>query len=408
MNKFLARYTQEGVNKSILFDKTMFNQEDAEKYLSEKGIQNFLFFSEPNEPEPFGKDSMLFRGDIGFDITADNIMPHIMAGKNIILDSFGGDLWESWKIHDSIKALNLNPPIGAIGTVASAAVQILLSTENRWISPNSRGLIHEAWNMTMGNASDLRRSADVLEKENVQVAVLYSSVSGKTTEEIRALMKEEKFLNADEMIGLNFAKSKTSKFGDVEKQEVENKKDEEMNKEEKEQINSIGDKVNAIWNKLFPPKTEVKNIVIQDVNGTEIDFGEAIETKEQIAIGDTATVAGEPASGEFILEDGTTYVFEGGSLTEIKEPAEEVDEMEALRQENEALKAENETLKTESQNAIIKRDEVKAQLETEVKEVKKEFDTFKNKFSTEKAEINTPEKEGAEEGKPKFSYKRKE
>lgn len=409
MNKFLAKYvSQKGVHKSIIFDKTSFNQDDATKYLSEKGIKNFLFSFEPNEPKPFGENSMLFSGEIGFDITSHNLMPCIEEGKGIILDSVGGDLWESWKIHDSIKALRLDPQIGVIGTCASAAVQILLATENRWISPNSRGLVHEAWNCTCGNASDLLHSAESLEKENVRVANLYAQISQRSYIEIRALMKEERMLDADEMLSFNFAKSKTAKFGDVETIEtIENKKNEEMTNEEKEQVKGIGEKVNALWNKLFP--STPKNIVIQDVNGTEIDFGETVETAEQIAVGDAATIEGVPAEGEYVLEDGTVYVFEAGALVTITPPEEEGDtgELEALRTENDALRTENDALKVESQNAVTSQNEVRAQLEEEVREIKTAFDTFKNKFSDEKPEINVPEKEGRKSGeKPTFSFKK--
>jgi hypothetical protein len=145
MDNFIARYEDNGIKKSIFFDKILFNEAKAEEWLNNNGIQNFLFFFEPEPPKPIGENSMLFKGEVGFDITMDVLLPHMTAGKVIILDTFGGNNWEAMKIYDAVKGLDINPSIGVLGTCASAGMQILLSTSNRWITPNSRGLIHNPW-----------------------------------------------------------------------------------------------------------------------------------------------------------------------------------------------------------------------------------------------------------------------
>ena len=44
-NIFVARYTDKnGVKRTVAFDKTKYNQEEAEKWLNTNNIQNFLFF----------------------------------------------------------------------------------------------------------------------------------------------------------------------------------------------------------------------------------------------------------------------------------------------------------------------------------------------------------------------------
>jgi ATP-dependent protease ClpP protease subunit/cell division protein FtsB len=410
MDKFLARYKQNGITKSIIFDKTLYNKEDAEKYLNEKGIQNFLFFFDPIDPRPFGENAMIFEGEIGFDISEKTIIPHIQAGKEILINSFGGDLWEGWKIHDSIKHLNLNPSIGVIGTCASAATLVLMSTKNRWVSENSRGLVHNPWVFIAGDDSVLRNEAKNLESEKLHLAKFYSGISGKSVEEMITLMAEERMLNADEMIQFNFARSKSNKFSEV---EIKHENDEKMNNEQKEQLDTmqadlsgVSKLLNSIKNVFIEP-VPTKNIVIQDVNGVEIDFGDSAETMEQIAVGATATIDGSPANGEYTLADGTVYVFENGTLTAIVSP-EEDSELEALKAENEELRAENETLKSDFQNALTEKNELKAKFETvntDFEEVKTKFEAFKNQFSTEKQEINAPESD--ETPYKGLKYKRK-
>lgn len=404
MDKFIARYEENGVKKTVLFNKAKFDQTKAEAWLEKKGIQNFFFFFEPNKPKPIGEKGILLKGDVGFDITLDNVLSFITEGKDIILDTFGGNSWEGLKIHDAIKGLNLNPSIGVLGTCASAGMQILLATENRWMSPNSRGVVHNPTMIIAGDDEIVKTASQVLENEKLQIANIYVSVSGKPLEEILSLMKKGKPLNADEMLALNFVKS--TKWNNLESEILTNNET-EMNQEEKTKLNSIENMINKLWNKFSPSK----NIVIQDVNGAELDFGSEVETKEQIKVGDTATVVGAPAEGDYTLNDGTVYVFEGGALVEIKEPEEETSaEVEKLQEEVTNLKTQN----TELQNKLTASETKATVLLTEqtktvedLTKVKNLFDEFKNKFSNEKPKPNTPGQEGGGDGKSKFSFNSK-
>ena len=405
MDKFIARYEENGIKKTVLFNKSKFDQTKAEAWLKDKGIQNFFFFFDPVPPKEIGENGIMLSGEVGFDIDLDIILPYIIAGKDIILDTFGGDSWEGLKIYDTVRGLDLKPSIGVLGTCASAGMQILLSTssEKRWMSPNSRGLIHNPRGFVMGDDEVFRNSAKDLEEEKLKIANIYVQESGKPLDEILTLMKKERVLSADEMLALNFVKS--TKWNNLESEILIN--NEEMNQEEKTKLNSIENMINKLWNKFSPPK----NIVIQDVNGVELDFGSEVETKEQIKVGDTATAAGNPAEGEFTLNDGTVYVFEGGELKEIKESEEETSsEVEELQKEVTDLQAENTDLKnkltsseTKVTNLLTEQTKTVADLTT----VKNLFDEFKNKFSNDKPGLNTPGQEGDGGGKSKFSFNSK-
>jgi vacuolar-type H+-ATPase subunit I/STV1 len=180
-------------------------------------------------------------------------------------------------------------------------------------------------------------------------------------------------------------------------------------------LNVIEKALNSIKDKLFP----AKNLVIQDVNGIEIDFGDEVETSDQIQVGSTATVDGSPAEGEYTLSDGTVYVFEGGSITEIREPEgeeEEAEEMvDELQEEVNNLTEENKELqnKLKASDEMINKlkeeaKQVKDELIAEISKVQNEFIEFKNKFSSEKPDLNGPggqEEDG--ERKNKFTFKSK-
>lgn len=395
-DKFIARYEKDGIKKSVIFSRAEFTKKSASRWLKNNEIKNFLFFFEPEEPTAFGENGMMFKGDVGFDITTNSLLPQIEAGKDIFLDTFGGNLYEGLKIHDAIKALNINPHIEAMGTVASSGVQILISTDNRYMSDNSRLLIHNPWSVAIGDDSILRKEAGELEVEKINLAKLYSNISNKSVDEMLGIMKEERFMFLEEAMLLNFVKAKT-KSKEVEKVEINKNEDEMENKEVIEKIGLIENMFNKVKEVLSPPK----NIVVQDVNGVEIDFPE-IETAEQITKGSTAVIDGSPASGDYVLASGETYVFENGTLTEIKEPEAEAEEPnEELTQEIEDLKVENKILKEDLET---KKSELK-NVVSQVEAIQKEFTDFQNKFSSEKAEIDAPGVEEQKE-KKKFSFKK--
>jgi len=398
MDKFIARYEQNGIKRSIAFDKSRFDQPKAEVWLKENGIKNFLFVFEPIPPKPIGENSVMLSGEVGFDITLNEVLSILESGKEIILDTFGGDAWEALKIHDAIKLLNNNPSIGVIGSCMSAGMQILLATENRWMTPNSRGLIHNPWTFEAGDDEALRNMANQLEREKMQIANIYAGISGKPIDYILDLMKKETILSSDQMVELNFV---TSLRGDNLNTIVTNK-NEKMTVEDEKRLGTIENMFNNI-KKLFSP---VKNIVLQDVNGTELDFGNAIETPEQIQVGSTATVDGSPAQGEYVMEDGTVYTFEAGAIVEIQIPAEE----DPLMQENAELKAQISELESQlstAQNAADQLEVANNAIKDEFLKVQNAFVAFKNEFSKEKQEITVPSEDVNGEQKTKFTFKRK-
>ena len=400
-NKFISRYEIDGITKSVAFDKSRFNKEEAEQFLNHQGIKNFFFCWEPYEPEQFNENTWLFRGDVGFDITTEKLLPYLRAGNDIILDSFGGDLWEGLKIYDAIKALDIEPSIGILGSCASAATLPLLATPNSWMSPNSRFLIHNPWCWEAGDHNQFKKASNTLEKETKKLANLYAAATGNEYEDMINLMNEERFMDSEETLKYNFISKINNKF---------NKKDDDMNnKEVNEKLSGLETMMNSIKsavNKLSG--ITPKNIILQDTNGVELDFPDA-ETEDQIAVDMTVNVDGEAGvTGNYTMADGKEYVIESGVLTAINEPANN-EEMEALKSENEDLKDEVSNLKNSLTAVEKERNELKASLKdvnTQIENVTNNFNTFKNEFSVEKAKVNTPPANTKGSDKKKFSYKK--
>lgn len=384
---FVARFEKDGFTRSLAFRKGEFDEAKAGEHLRNMGVNNFFMFFEPAPPVDIDENTVLFSGDVGFDITLDSVLRPLKEGKAIVFDSFGGDLWEGLKIHDAIKALNADVEVGILGSCMSAATLPLCAASKRWTTPNSRLLIHNAWSWVAGDSATLKKEAAALAEENEGAAKIYAELTGATVAEMLELMNEERVMRADEMLRRGFVN------------EIKNKKKEEMNSKEfeeklKAQEESLLGKIQAFFKKNSIPK----NAVLQDVAGNEFDFGEEIEDLEQVEVGTTATLDGAPASGEYPFPNGKTYVFEAGVVTEIRDTEDgggNDEEVEELKEKVEELKEE-----------LVA---VNANYRKQLKAIKAEFNALKNAYNDEPP--TPPAGPGGDDpaGKPKnaFVYKGK-
>ena len=396
MDKFIARYYDGNNEKVVFFNAKNDTEESAKESLKKMNIQNFVIQTKPIPPTPFDENNLLFKGVVGFDITLEAINNAIDSGKGIILDSFGGDFIEGLKIYDSIKLSGKNPSIGVMGICASSAIQILISTENRWATENSIGAIHNPWAKVEGDDIAMLKEADNLTKSKNRLAKLYASVTGKTEEEMADMMQKVTIMDANEMLELNFIKEIKTTI--TNNNEVKLNNDEMKNEKElTEKVSAMEKVLNGLKN-LFIEPSKVKNVMLTNADGKQIDFPE-VEDESQIAVGDKATIDGAPATGEHVMAsgafEGKTFVFDNGTLSEIKEPsAEPNEEMEALKAENAELKKQ-----LEAQNAF------KKSTETQIGELTKQLNEFKSLVTSgDENDKPAPEVEKNKQEQKRFKY----
>jgi len=129
----------------------------------------------------------------------------------------------------------------------------------------------------------------------------------------------------------------------------------------KEDKSWIEEKFSAILNSF---KKQIVNIVLQDANGVAIDFTEVLEG-ETPELGSVATIDGQPAEGEYIMPDGSTFIFVAGELTEIV-LVDTNEELDALRKQLAEKEAELQANATK----IAEQEETITNIVKEVKELK--------------------------------------
>ncbi len=75
------------------------------------------------------------------------------------------------------------------------------------MAENAFFMFHEAWSFVIGNASNMRDEADLLDKIDGVLAKTYAKKTGKEVNEIKDLMSAETWLTAEEALEMGMIDS---------------------------------------------------------------------------------------------------------------------------------------------------------------------------------------------------------
>ena len=113
------------------------------------------------------------------------------------INSYGGSIFSSFSIIDTIKNLKI-PVISIIeGTAASAASLISIVCDYRIIYQTSYMLIHQLSSMTWGKMSEIEEEVVNLKELMKQIKILYKTYSDIPESEIEELLKHDLWWNAE-------------------------------------------------------------------------------------------------------------------------------------------------------------------------------------------------------------------
>ena len=126
---------------------------------------------------------------------------------NLRINSPGGDVFDGFTIHNLLKEHPAQVKVKVDGLAASIASIIAMSGDQIEMAKNAFLMIHNAWAISKGNAEAMRKMADTLDKIDMQLVRAYQDKTGATQRDIRQMMAEETWLNADEAVANGFADS---------------------------------------------------------------------------------------------------------------------------------------------------------------------------------------------------------
>lgn len=138
----------------------------------------------------------------GWGITARQFVADLKAINagtiNLRLNTPGGEITEGTAIYNALKEHPARIVVHVEGVAASAGSFIAMSGDEVRMADNAYLMIHNGRAGIYGEATDMRKLADVLDKMNGNIADMYGKKTGKSREHYRALMDAETWFTAEE------------------------------------------------------------------------------------------------------------------------------------------------------------------------------------------------------------------
>ena len=317
-----------------------------------------------------------------YGITAQEFITDIKDLKdtpiNLRINSLGGDVFDGMAMYNVIKRREAKTTVYIEGIAASIATIISLGADEVVMAENSLFMIHNAWGGTMGEAKDMRKTADTLEKITGELTDIYRKKTGLSYDALAEMMDEETWLNANEALEMGFidtisdsikvaAKYDVSKFKNITQEEIQNKLS--ININNKKMTNELKEWFN---NKVEEIVTAVKGDV-------KVSADVAEQTAITVNLGDNDEIKNK------ISEFESSNIELSNKISLLEE------ELVASKGTNETLTQEVEALNAKINKADAKGTEIVTEADPVIVENKKEdanagfynamADKLKNKFN---------------------------
>lgn len=139
------------------------------------------------------------------------------------INSYGGEVAEGLAIYNSLKNHKARITTRVDGFACSIASVIFAAGDKRIMNESSLLMVHNAWTHVSGNANELRKAADDMDKVNDASVKAYLSVSKADEETIRDLMDDETWISPKEAVEFGLATEIVGEESDKPSQNVRKK-----------------------------------------------------------------------------------------------------------------------------------------------------------------------------------------
>lgn len=160
--------------------------------------------SQGDEAEIHVYDEIGFWGITARDFVRD--LKQITAGTiHLRVNSPGGDVFDGVAMYNALKEHPARVVTHIDGLAASIASVIALAGDEVQIADNAFFMIHHPWTIAIGNAAELRKGADTLDKIAESIITTYLHRADASREVVETWMDEETWFNAEEAVEHGFA-----------------------------------------------------------------------------------------------------------------------------------------------------------------------------------------------------------
>lgn len=116
------------------------------------------------------------------------------------VNSPGGEVWDAMAIVNQLRRHPARTVAVVDGIAASAASVIAVTCDETVMGVGAQLMIHDAWNIAVGNEADMLAMADRLAKSSNTLAGIYATKAGGDVEDWRELMRLETWYTAAEAV----------------------------------------------------------------------------------------------------------------------------------------------------------------------------------------------------------------
>ncbi len=135
---------------------------------------------------------------------------------NIFINSPGGDVFEGTAMYTAIARFDGEKNVYIDSLAASAASYVAMVGDKIYTAFNAMWMIHNPWGLVIGNAADMRKTADDLDKIGQTLVDTYVRRTGQTAEAVRAWLDAETWFNASEAKQFGFTDEIVDEEGEIE------------------------------------------------------------------------------------------------------------------------------------------------------------------------------------------------
>jgi ATP-dependent protease ClpP protease subunit/regulator of replication initiation timing len=314
--------------------------------------QNWFEFK--NEATSDTADIWIYSEVGSYDTNASKFISELQDVKdknlNVHINSLGGDVFDGLAIYNALKNHTKNVTIKIEGIAASIASVIAMAGDNVEMAENSLYMIHNPFVMAGGDATELRKTASILDKIRDEIANIYSTKSSLDLETLVGLMEAETWFNANEANDLGFANGITqplkiennyniSKFSNITHDKINsilNINKSEIMAKDNLKTNEVKEEKNLL--------SQIKELFVNQAPEIKNDHEEGHDESEAEKT-DWAKTYEEMKDRVENLEDAVHRIEEAMGMKEEEmneakqEIQDKVEEIKALTDENSKLKA---------------------------------------------------------------------
>lgn len=231
-----------------------------------------------------------------FGLTAQSFIEEIKSYKDtpmsLHINCVGGDVFEGMAIYNVLKKRTAKTTVYIEGIAASMGSVIALAGDEVVMAENSLFMIHNAWGGAMGEATEIRKTAALLDKISGEIADIYTKKTNLPYNRVKEMMDEETWLSADEAYNLGFidsisdaikvaAKYDVSKFKNITDKEIQNKLS--VNLKSKKMTEELKNWFNAKVEEIIAKVKSSDESEASDVKEVEVMMADEKEVSEKLS-----------------------------------------------------------------------------------------------------------------------------